>query len=270
MANFNMAADHIFYQPSEVIFKDSIGNEVDSNRLILGVVINDVAKAYPIRFLGYHHQVLDTIGGKPILITYCTVCRTGRIYEPIINGKQETFRLVGMDHFNAMLEDVTTKSWWRQVTGEAIAGPLKGQHLPEIIGIQSSLSEWIKLYPHTLIMQADSGFIEEYSKTTDYETGKSRKKLTGTDSLSWNRKSWVVGVVAKDHAKAYDWNRLKTEHIIHDQIQGIPILVVVAKDTVGFFAFERPDTNARFTLNENVLTLDNHHFTVNGKGLDTV
>jgi hypothetical protein len=37
-----------------------------------------------------------------------------------------------MDHFNAMFEDSQTKSWWRQVNGEAIAGPLKGKTLPEI------------------------------------------------------------------------------------------------------------------------------------------
>ena len=66
------------------------------------------------------------------MITYCTVCRTGRVYSPIVNGKLEKFRLVGMDHFNAMFEDETTKSWWQQATGIAIAGPLKGSRLEEI------------------------------------------------------------------------------------------------------------------------------------------
>ena len=100
MTNFYMAADHMFYQPRTTTYKDTLENKVDSNRLVLGVVYHGIAKAYPIRFIGYHHQVLDTIAGKPILVTYCTVCRTGRVYEPIVNGKQETFRLVGMDHFN--------------------------------------------------------------------------------------------------------------------------------------------------------------------------
>lgn len=59
------------------------------------------------------------------MVTYCTVCRTGRVYSPMVNGKLETFRLVGMDHFNAMFEDASTKSWWRQSNGDCIAGPLK-------------------------------------------------------------------------------------------------------------------------------------------------
>ena len=269
MCNFYMAADHMFYQPKKVIFKDRGTNQVDSDRLIIGVVIHDIAKAYPIRFMGYHHQVLDTLGGKPIIVTYCTVCRTGRVYEPIVNGKQESFRLVGMDHFNAMLEDKTTGSWWRQVTGEAIAGPLKGQRLPEVYSQQSSLSEWLRRYPNSLIMQADSAYMDEYSKNNDYETGKSKKSLTGTDSLSWQPKSWVIGVKVGSHTKAYDWNRLKAERLIHDQVKGTPVLIVLNKDTVNFLAFERPDSNSRFTLHDNELTLGNHHFATDGKGIDT-
>jgi len=269
MTNFNMAADHMFYQPTQVVMLDTQTNQVDSNRLIIGVVNNGVAKAYPIRFLGYHHQVLDTVGGKPMIITYCTVCRTGRVFEPVVNGKPEVFRLVGMDHFNAMFEDKTTGSWWRQVNGEAITGPLKGQFLPEVFSIQSSLDEWIKLYPRTLIMQIDSSFIDSYSKTTDFETGKSKRPLTGTDSLSWNLKSWVIGVKTDHATKAYDWNRLKTERIIHDEIKGIPVLVVLARDTAGFFAFQRPDAQAQFILEGNQLIYNNRHFTIQGKGIDT-
>ena len=110
MANFKMAADAMFKQPEQLLLVSADKNKVDSNRLIIGVSINGKAKAYPIRFLGYHHHVQDTVGGKLIMVTYCTVCRTGRVFEPLVNGKEEKFRLVGMDHFNAMLEDATTKS----------------------------------------------------------------------------------------------------------------------------------------------------------------
>ncbi|MFX5562960.1 DUF3179 domain-containing (seleno)protein, partial [Acinetobacter baumannii] len=64
--------------------------------------------AYPIQFIGYHHQVVDTVGGEPIIATYCTVCRTGRIFSSTVDGVPEKFRLVGMDHFNAMFEDART------------------------------------------------------------------------------------------------------------------------------------------------------------------
>ena len=113
LTNFKMAADHMFRKPKSMFLASPPTNLVDTNRLIIGVNINGQAKAYPIQFLGYHHLVMDVIAEKLVMITYCTVCRSGRVFEPIVNGKREEFRLVGMDHFNAMFEDKTTKSWWR-------------------------------------------------------------------------------------------------------------------------------------------------------------
>jgi hypothetical protein len=269
MANFKMAADHMFYQPKQLLMTDAAGNKVDSNRLVLGVVNNGEAKAYPIQFLGYHHQVQDSIGGKPFIVTYCTVCRSGRVFEPIINGVYVKFRLVGMDHFNAMLEDANTKSWWRQVNGEAITGKLKGQRLPEVFSLQTSLNEWLRLNPNSLIMQADPAFLKSYDSTFKFETGKSKSKLTGTDSLSWKDKSWVIGVKIGKERKAYDWNQLQAEKIIHDKMENIPLLLVLTKNNKSFFAFERPDENSRFSLASDTIIYNNSHFRIDGKGIDT-
>jgi hypothetical protein len=270
MANFVMAADAMFRQPKQLLLVNASSNKVDSNRLVLGVSINGEAKAYPIQFLGYHHHIQDTVGGKPIMVTYCTVCRTGRVFEPIVNGKKEKFRLVGMDHFNAMLEDATTKSWWRQVTGEAIAGKLKGKQLPELLSTQTSLGDWLQLNPNSLIMQADPNFIKSYDSTFKFESGKSKSKLTGTDSLSWKDKSWVIGVKAGKDTKAYDWNELKKQRIIQDKIESTPVLIVLSKNEKSFFAFERPDANSTFTLNGDTLLLNNRRLRIDGKGIDTV
>ena len=269
MANFTMAADAMFKQPKQFILASVSDNKVDSNRLVIGVSINGAAKAYPIRFLGYHHHVQDIVGGKPILVTYCTVCRTGRVFEPIINGKKETFRLVGMDHFNAMLEDATTKSWWQQATGEAVAGKLKGQRLPEVLSTQISLIKWLELHPDSKVMQADSAFIASYDTTLKYESGKSKSKLTGTDSLSWKDKSWVIGVKSGNDRKAYDWNQLKKDRIIYDQLNNATIAVVLGKDDKSFFAFELPATATKPDLRNDTLLFNNRYFRLDGKGIDT-
>ena len=269
MANFKMAADAMFEQPKQVILVPADQNKVDSNRLVVALSVNGEAKAYPIRFLGYHHHVQDTVGGQPIMVTYCTVCRTGRIFEPIVNGKKETFRLVGMDHFNAMLEDATTKSWWRQETGEAITGPLKGQHLPEVFSTQTSLAAWVRLHPNTLIMQPDPDHLESYDTTMKYEMGKSTGSLTRTDSLSWEDKSWVVGVKVGKERKAYDWKQLKTDRLIQDNVNNIPLLIALATDDKSFFAFERPTVDSKFSLLNDTLTLGNHRYRIDGKGIDT-
>ncbi|HRG81813.1 MAG TPA: DUF3179 domain-containing (seleno)protein [Chitinophagaceae bacterium] len=268
MANFKMAADAMFKQPRQLVLKEAPDNKIDLQRLVLGVTINGESKAYPIQFLGYHHHIQDIVGGKNILVTYCTVCRTGRVFEPLVNGKKENFRLVGMDHFNAMLEDEGTKSWWRQATGEAISGKLKGRRLPEVFSNQTTLAEWLLLYPGSKIMQADPDFIKSYDSTMNYENGLSRNSLTGTDSLSWKDKSWVIGIKSGPASKAYDWNRLKTEKIIYDQLSNTPLLLVLADDQKSFFAFSIAGIEKPILRNDTLLS-GNKHFTLNGHGIDT-
>jgi hypothetical protein len=262
--NYEMAADTMFYQPEILRLKNAKDNKVKTDRVVLGVTINGESKAYPISILVYHHQVRDVLGGNPIMVTYCSVCRTGRVFEPKVNGKLENFRLVGMDHFNAMFEDETTKSWWRQANGEAITGALKGTKLPELEAQQTSLATWLKLYPNSKIMQADLKFKENYDSMAKYESGKSRKELTGTDSLSWKRKSWVVGIEIGKESIAIDWNRLKKERIVNFQIDKKPLVLVLASDNKSFFAFERPDNQTKFSIKNDSLITQNQRFDLKG------
>jgi len=266
MFNVDMTADKMFLQPHTLHMAKAQQNAVKSHKLVLGIELNGQAKAYPIQFLGYHHQVLDTVGGQPVMVTYCTVCRTGRMFSPTVNGKPETFRLVGMDHFNAMFEDATTKSWWRQATGEAVAGPLKGTALRELLCAQSSLSEWLALHPNSLVMQPDTTFKEDYADMETYDRGRGRGKLTGTDSLSWGDKSWIVGIELDEKtSKAYDWNQLKATRLIHDQIGPVPVLLALAADTVSFFAFERNSATDVFELKNDTLFHSGKAWDLNGR-----
>jgi hypothetical protein len=269
VANFKMSADHMFYQPRALTFSGAADNKVDTNRLVIGVVINDKAKAYPIQFIGYHHMVQDTVDKNPVLVTYCTVCRTGRVFDPVVDGHHEQFRLVGMDHFNAMIEDAATGSWWRQATGEAVAGKKKGQQLQEILCSQVSLGKWLRLYPSSLIMQEDTILRKHYNPGFSYENGTSRSVLTGTDTSSWKDKSWVVGVRVGDVFKAYDWNMLISKRWIADKVNASRIIIVLSNDNKSFFGLELPSGNAAVSVKEDTIIFSDHRFKINGTGIDT-
>jgi len=237
--NFEFLADKMFIQSENKRLADVKDNTVSIKQLVVGVSLHGEAKAYPIEIIGYHHQVRDTVGGEAIMVTYCTVCRTGRVFSPTVNGQPETFRLVGMDHFNAMFEDSRTRSWWRQVNGEAIAGKLKGQTLREIPSEQMRLESWISQHPNTLILQPDTLFNEEYEGLENYDEGKSKSALTRPDSLSWKEKSWVVGVSRGLYAKAYDWTDLKKQRVINDEVSSIPLVIALENDTASFHVWNR-------------------------------
>lgn len=239
VVNRELMADRMFLQPITKRMVPLSQNQIPMNKLVLGVVERGEARAYPLQLIGYHHQVRDTVGGKPIMVTYCTVCRTGRVFDPIVAGRAETFRLVGMDHFNALFEDERTGSWWRQATGEAILGPRKGEVLPDFPAQHLTLAEWSAEYPQTLVMQPDPAFREETDSLATYDLGVKRGKLTGRDSASWHSKSWVVGVLAGDAAKAFDWNELLKKQVLNDVVGRQPIVLIVAPDRMSFRVWNR-------------------------------
>lgn len=237
--NFRFEADRMFYQPRTKTFAEAADNKVDTNKLVIGVVVNGEAKAFPIEIIGYHHQVRDSIGQTPVMITYCTVCRTGRVFSPFVNGKTERFRLVGMDHFNAMFEDSATKSWWQQATGQAVAGPLKGKTLAEIPSAQWRLGAWLRRYPNSKILQPDTSFSKKYKGLEGYDQGVIKSGLEKRDSGDWRFKSWVIGIRQGRQSRTYNWNDLTKHFFLEDQVDTLPVLITLEKDSVTFHTWSR-------------------------------
>jgi len=269
--NFRLQADKIFYPPVNKSFSFASDSDMDKSKLVIGVMIDGQAKAYPIQLIGYHHQVMDTVGKTPVMITYCTVCRSARVFSPMVNGKQETFRLVGMDHFNAIFEDATTKSWWQQATGRAIMGPLKGYVLKELPSSQMTMDVWLRQYPNSLVMKPDTTFMNNYFGLEDYDKGTMRSGLVRRDLASWQHNSWIVAVMATNSSKAYDWNELLQRKIIQDSLGRLPILLTIENDSASFHVYDRrvDDSTLSFQIagNKDLLVDDETHSSWNMDGV---
>jgi hypothetical protein len=251
-SDFMMSADKMFHEPNTLVFKTKNESKVSDSSLVMCVTYKGIAKAYPIQFLTFHHQVQDTIAGKAIMVTYCSVCRSGIVFEPVVEGKKETFRLVGMTHYNAMFEDHTTKSWWSQADGICIAGPLKGQMLPDFPSRQMSIKQFTALYPNAQIMQPDPEFLASYDTERVFETGRITTGIERTDPASWKDKSWVVGIEVGKTSKAYDWNELKEKRVINDNVENKNVVIAITEDQQTYCTFIRPDASP-FTISHDTL-----------------
>jgi hypothetical protein len=261
-----MAADAMFLAPTSLNMATPAENAVALDRLVVGLEIAGDARAYPIQFIGYHHQVTDTVAGRPVLVSYCTVCRTGRVFSPFVEGVQEGWRLVGMDQFNAMFEDQTTGSWWRQANGEALVGPRKGSRLEELPSRQVTLAQWLALHPQSRVMQADPVLQDRYATSYAFEDGTSSSRLTGSDTTSWAEKAWVVGITLGGESRAYDWNTLRRTRVINDVLGNVPLVLALAADGKSFFAFQRPSGGVRMQIRGDSLVADSNAWSLGGLG----
>jgi hypothetical protein len=52
------------------VLKASEVTYLDDGDIVLGISLDGEARAYPVRFIAFHHVVNDTIAGKPACVTY--------------------------------------------------------------------------------------------------------------------------------------------------------------------------------------------------------
>ena len=48
---------------------------------VIGVEVGGEARAYPLAVLNWHELVNDTLGGLPILVSYCPLCATAMVFD---------------------------------------------------------------------------------------------------------------------------------------------------------------------------------------------
>lgn len=236
-----MTAEQLFQEPATVTFTVGATTAVPLETIVLGVSGNGISKAYPIRFLAFHHKVHDSLGAQPILVTYCSMCRTGRVYNPVINGKIQHFRLVGARQYNAVIEDDETKSWWYQATGEAVTGPRTGMMLDEIRSEEMTLRAWLAMHPNSLVYQPDAASEEGYHMFGFAKWDSIRPSHAYFDSsqYTWKPNSWIVGVTAGKNAKAYPWSSVMKAGVLNDTLNGARLVLVIESDSLSFHVWNR-------------------------------
>lgn len=222
---------------------------LDPDDLVLGVVIKDDAVAFPVRRLGYHHVVNVTVGGEPVVATYCTLCYTGTIFERTLGGRVLTFRLIGINNQNAMIEDLETRSWWQQASGEAIAGPLKGQRLTALDHDEVTYALWAREHPRTRVLQrVDADF--DIDKNWEFRMDNVRTVVPAPPNDPLYRRAYVVGIVVNGQAKAYPRQQLSPKalrgngkpsmsYAVMDRVGGVPVAILVGGDGISVRAFDR-------------------------------
>ncbi|MFQ5780770.1 MAG: DUF3179 domain-containing protein [Nitrospiria bacterium] len=183
----------------------------DEDRL-LGLVHNGEAKAYPINILNWHEIVNDTIGGKPVFITYCPLCGTGMAFDPIFQGKRYTFGVSGLLYkSDVLMYDHQTESLWSQIRQEAVTGKLTGTRLALLPLLHTTWKAWKKEYPESLVLSTDTGYRRNYMRDPYSSYARSDRLMfpVGRVDRRFPPKTLVLGVMRNGITKAYPFPELE-------------------------------------------------------------
>jgi len=231
-----------------VIDADEWLEDVD---IVLTVVHEGLARAYPTRILNWHEIVNDQFGDVPVSITFCPLCNSGIIFvRPEINGARPEFGTSGRVYrSDLVMYDRETLTFWSQIEGRPIVGPFVGEwgRLEQIPAGMTQWGLWKEAYPNSDVLSRP---------TTDLRLGGSEPLTSSENATIFSRqyninpyaayitdngdtfgtpfsdhrlpaKADVVGIRFGDAlAKAYVKESVQTERLINDQLGSHAVLVL--------------------------------------------
>jgi hypothetical protein len=165
------------------------------------------------------------------------------VWETTVDGRVLHFHLAGINNQNFIMRDEETGSWWQQISGECIQGPLKGRRLKTFDHDELTFATWKAEGASGRVLRPDPKIEAkgEYAPA-DWERRMTRvpvaTTLSNPDELLPAR-TLVVGVEANGKAKAYPFDALEKQNPIMDTVGGEPLLVVLGEDGKSVRAFDR-------------------------------
>jgi len=150
------------------------------SNVVLGLVVNGEARAYPKRILAWHEMATDQVGGVGLTIVYCTLCGTVIPFESQAGGRSFRFGTSGLLYrSNKLMFDEETHSLWSTFEGVPVVGPLtaSGVALKAHAVVTTTWNEWRIEHPDTTVLSLDTGY------TRDYTEGAAYRDYFATDRL---------------------------------------------------------------------------------------
>ena len=212
------------------------------------------ARAYPLRILHAHELVNDELDGDPVAITWCPLCWSAVVYDPVVDGRALTFGVSGkLADDDLVMYDRETGSEWKQSNGEAIAGPLAGERLTVLPAPVMPWERFVELHPDGVTLQrpepGDRVGGEPLDSPSTYPADRYADYLSGSafgreGDRSWDRddldpKEVVLGVERNGEAIGIPVSAIEDAGgVVQPSVGGDALVVVATLD--GVFCYVDP------------------------------
>lgn len=144
--------------------------------------------------------------------------------RPTYEGKPLTFGVSGMLWRSSLIMfDRETRSLWSHITGNAVAGPLKGTRLTMLPAVHTTWGLWRANHPDTVVLE---------------------KRGWSARSPHLFERDHVLGLVVEGDAVGFPFAELKRRPLAHLTVTDRPLLVVYLQPAATAVAFRR-DVNGR-------------------------
>lgn len=178
------------------------------------------------------------------------------VWQSVVNGQTLKFKLAGINNQNFIMRDEETGSWWQQISGQAIQGPLKGSELISVETDELTFGTWKQENPNGRVLKPDAKIsVENYDPNWEPEVSRMPVRVTAKLDETLEPRTLIVGLSFDGNSKAYPFTAIEKQAPILDTIGTTPIIVVLGEDGKSVRTFSRnvdgrkleflkkPDTN---------------------------
>jgi hypothetical protein len=263
------------------IISPSEATYMSNNDLVIGVVINGRARAYPVDILNYHEIVNDNLAGRSICVTYCPLTGSGIVFNSIIDGTPLEFGVSGLLFRNNLIPyDRTTESLYSQMFSRGIRGEQNNAPWPLIPSTRCTWGYWKSIHPDTDVMSRDTGYSKDYNSNPygSYPANFSILFPVRFPDNSYHPKHLTLGIRSGEAALAVPASELLNAKVANLVFEDIPMAVfydpgaemmaayspVVGSDTLQFTSIGGPGV-ARFTDNASNSTWNSAGLAIEGE-----
>ncbi len=162
-------------------------------------------------------------------------------------GLTLTFHLAGINNQNFLMRDEETGTFWQQISGRAISGPLAGSQLELVYSDELTFALWRGEDASGTVLKPVATYAGHYeAKDWDVRTAKAPTVLNFPQT-SLQSRDLVLGVNAFGVSRAYPVARVLAEKLIEDRLGGDAVMLLVGPDERSIRVFRARLPNSEET-----------------------
>ena len=157
----------------------------------------------------------------------------------MIDGLRLTFHLAGINNQNFLMRDEETGTYWQQISGRAVSGPLAGRALTLVPSDELSFALWKSEEPRGAVVKDVAAYSGEYSpKDWDVKMAKAPTVLSFRER-GMEPRDIVMGVTAFGASRAFRYDALLRDKLVMDHVGLEPVMLAVGPDGASIRVFRR-------------------------------
>jgi Protein of unknown function (DUF3179) len=154
-----------------------------------------------------------------------------------VAGLRLTFHLAGINNQNFLMRDEETGSYWQQISGRAVSGPLKGRQLTLVHSDELTFATWRAEEPRGTVLKNVPKYAFDYeAKDWDVRMKKAPVVIQFPEQGMKSR-DLVLGIQAFGASRAFLYDAVIKEKLVKDHVGAEPVLLVVGPDDQSVRAF---------------------------------